>query len=159
MKKVYVLFILLAFAQLCYSQASGGQIMRPSQRQPHKTTRRMVTPSKQSQTTVEKSNRNEVITPTYTPPDIRPIPISNLAIYNIVAGSFSLLGNAQSLCQTLRNNGWGAQIYLDSRDMYRVLMIGSNNEPEAILYRDYARKTYQDAWILQIENGREVRYQ
>lgn len=141
----------MLFSIMASAQASGGQIRRNKP----KPKTEVQKPSKPRYTT----EQTEQITPTYTPPTIQPISISSLATYNVVVGTFSILSNAQGLCQTLRNEGWGAQIYLDLSNMYRVLMVGSDQEPEAVLYRNHARDTYPNAWILKIENGREYRYE
>lgn len=90
--------------------------------------------------------------------EIQPIAIDRLAKYNVVVATYSVLANAQGECQRLRNQGWGAQIYLDSK-MYRVLMVGMNDEPEAVLYRDHARKTYPNAYIMSVDNGRTYKYE
>lgn len=90
--------------------------------------------------------------------DYQLLPISGLAEYNIVVGSFSFLGKAKELCQSLRGEGWGAQIYLDSSNLYHVLMIGTNLTPENLIYLKQAQKQYPNAWIMSVENGRTYKY-
>ncbi len=153
--RLMTLLCCLSFSLIASAQASGGQIRRPVQRQPGNTKNRTVTSPKPSSTT----SSIVVDIPVNTPPAIQPILIGDLATYNVVVSTFSILANAQGLCQTLRDKGWGAQIYLDSSNMYRVLMLGTSNEPEAVLYRNHARETYPNAWILKIENGKEIRYE
>ena len=61
----------------------------------------------------------------------------------------------------LEENGT-AYYVMDKSNMYRVLMVGSDQEPEAVLYRNHARCNYLNAWILKtqkIENGREFKYE
>lgn len=140
----------LIFSLLTFAQASGGQIRRPTKRQSTK-----VMPSKPYRSTV----KTEINPPEQSPPAIQPIPMSSLAKYNVVISTYAILSNAQGSCQKLRDEGWGAQIYLDGSNHYRVLMVGISDEPEAILYRNYARQTYPDAWILKIENGHESKYE
>jgi cell division septation protein DedD len=145
----------MSFSLMASAQASGGQIRRPVKRQSTSVSRKPVT------TTKSQSNAEEEkpISPTDSSPNIEPVPISSLAMYNVVISTFSILGNAQRECQKLREAGWDAQIYLDSSNMYRVLMVGSSDEPEAILYRNHARQTYPNAWILCVRNGQAYRYQ
>ena len=147
--------VLVTLSVVASAQASGGQIRRPAKKQSSGVTKRSATSSH------PRSNREhtEQSAPTYTPPAIQPIPMSSLAKYNIVVATFSILGNAQGLCQSLRDKGWGAQIYLESSNMYRVLMVGMSDEPEAILYRDNARNTYPNAWIMCVDNGRTFKYE
>lgn len=141
----------MSFSLMASAQASGGQTRRNSPK-PKTEVRK---PSKPRNTT----GKTEQSAPIETSPAIQPIPMADLAKYNVVIGTFSILANAQGLCQSLRNEEWGAQIYLDLSNMYRVLMIGSDQEPEAVLYRNHARQKYPNAWILKIDNGREFKYE
>ncbi len=150
--RVFMALMLLLFPVLVMAQASGGQIRRPVKKQSVVSTRSNVSTSQG--VTIE---RTEQRTPASTPPSIQPISKSDLAIYNVVVCTYGILANAQGACQKLRDDGWGAQIYLDSKKMYRVLMVGTDQEPEALVYRNHAKQTYPDAWILKIENGQEVR--
>ena len=142
----------LSFSLMASAQASGGQIRRPVKKQSTVTARSNVSISQGK--TIE---RTEQRTPANTPPSIQPISKSDLAIYNVVVCTYAILANAQGTCQKLRDEGWGAQIYFDSKKMYRVLMVGTDQEPEALIYRNHAKQTYPDTWILKIENGQEIR--
>ena len=152
--RILTIICCLSFSLMASAQASGGQIRRPVKKQSTVTARSNVSISRGK--TIE---RTEQRTPANTPPSIRPISKSDLAIYNVVVCTYGILANAQGACQKLRDEGWGAQIYLDSKKMYRVLMVGSDQEPEALVYRNYAKQTYPDTWILKIENGQEMKYQ
>ena len=149
--RFYIAIILILIPLTALAQASGGQIKRPVKKQSTISNRSNVSTSQGN--TVEQT----VKIPVNTPPSIQPISKSDLAIYNVVVSTYSILANAQGLCQKLREKGWGAQIYLDAKNMYRVLLVGSDQEPEALMYRNHARQTYPDAWILKIENGQEIR--
>lgn len=152
--KLLIIICCLSFSLMSSAQASGGQIRRPVKKQSTVTARSNVSISQGK--TIE---RTEQRTPANTPPSIQPISKSDLAIYNVVVCTYGILANAQGACQKLRDEGWGAQIYLDSKKMYRVLMVGTDQEPEALVYRNHAKQTYPDAWILKIENGQEMKYQ
>ena len=147
--RIITLLCCLSFALMASAQASGGQIRR-STTKPRTEVKKQPKP-RNTTTQTEQSK------PTYTQPAIQPISISSLATYNVVISTLGILSNAQGLCQSLRDKGWSAQIYLDPSNMYRVLMVGTSDEPEAILYRNKAKQTYPDAWILTVENGREYK--
>ena len=149
--RILTLLCCMSFTLMTSAQASGGQIRRSSSKP--KTEVKKQSKSYNATPHVEQS------TSTYTSPAIQPISISSLATYNVVISTFRIIGNAQTLCQRLRNEGWSAQIYLDSSNMYRVLMVGTSDEPEAILYRNNAKQTYPDAWILKVENGRAFKFE
>lgn len=158
MKRLLLLLILSMLITQSYAQASGGQIRRPVKKQSTVVARSNVSTS-QGNAIENAIERIEQRTPANTHPSIQPISKSDLAIYNVVVCTYGILANAQGACQKLRDEGWGAQIYLDSKKMYRVLMVGTDQEPEALVYRNHAKQTYPDAWILKIENGQEMKYQ
>ena len=162
MKKVIYLSIMFLMISLTISaQEPGGQITRKrtakvlsqtsvqtkkNNSKPRQQTRKT---SKARSTTVQVEQK----APSYT--SIQPIPISSLATYNDVVGAFSVLSNAQYLCQKLRDEGWGAQICIYYT--YRVIMVGTNQESEAVSYINQARLTsFPGAYILKVENGRVV---
>lgn len=89
---------------------------------------------------------------------IQPITISFLAKYNIVCASFSTLKYASEFCYDLRDKGYNAQIYLDSHNIYRIIINRFFSEQDALNFRNSIRSKYQDAWILYINNGKEERY-
>ena len=156
--RILILLCSMSFALMASAQASGGQIRRPVKKQSTTTHNRPTQSSKPRKNEEQSQPQSEQAKPNISPA-IQPIPMSGLATYNVVTNTFSILENAQGACQKLRNEGWGAQIYLDSSNMYRVLMVGTNQEPEAVLYRNHARQTYPNAWILKIDNGREFKYE
>lgn len=150
--RILILLCSMSFALMASAQASGGQIRR-------NTTKPRTEVKKHSNPRNAVPRVEQQSTQTYAQPAIQPISISSLATYNVVISTLSILSNAQGLCQSLRDKGWSAQIYLDPSNMYRVLMVGTNDEPEAILYRNNAKQTYPDAWILKVENGRAFKFE
>lgn len=150
--KYIILFWATLLPLVVSAQASGGQIRRNVT----KTNTEVKKASKPHRST----SQTEQSAPTYAPPAIQPLPISSLSKFNIVAGTYSILANAQGFCQSLRDKGWGAQIYFDSsNNMYRVLMVGTNDEPEAVLYRKKAQESYPASWIMVVDNGQLYRYE
>ena len=89
---------------------------------------------------------------------IQPILRNQLHKYNVVAISYELLSNAQRQCRRLMEQGYPAQIYMDSKDYYRVIVSGFDNEREALNLREYIIDEYPDSWILFVDNGHEERY-
>lgn len=165
--KLLTLLCCLSVTLSASAQASGGQIRRTTKIQnnvANKTAPPSHNENKSKDRSKNQSKSSKAIshtkqrTSTFTTPTIQPIPMGNLATYNIVVSTFRFLDNAQGLCQKLRDEGWGAQIYVDSSNMYRVLMAGTSDESEAIKYRNHARQTYPNAWILFINNGKEEKY-
>jgi len=72
-----------------------------------------------------------------------------LQAYNVVCGSFKSLDNANNLCSTLKNKGYGAIIAQNpATSMYRVIATSTNSKADAISSRDKLRATYPDAWVL-----------
>ena len=151
-KRFFILILVILFPLVVAAQASGGQIRRSSPK-PKTEVRK---PSKPRNTTGKTEQR----APIDTSPAIQPIPMADLAKYNVVVGTFGILANAQGLCQSLRDRGFKVEIYYSSSaNMYRVVRIGTNNVSESISFRDEMQQKYPGAWILIIDNGRELKYE
>jgi len=74
---------------------------------------------------------------------------AGLRNFSVVVGSFSVKANAEGLTQTLRNQGYAAQIaYNQSRNMYRVIASTFDDKASAVRSRNDFRATYPDAWLL-----------
>ncbi|MBP5278384.1 MAG: SPOR domain-containing protein [Prevotella sp.] len=74
---------------------------------------------------------------------------AGLRNFSVVVGSFSVKANAEGLTQTLRNQGYAAQIaYNASRNMYRVVASTYDDKASAVRSRNDLRATYPDAWLL-----------
>ena len=74
---------------------------------------------------------------------------AGLRNFSVVVGSFSVMANAEGLTQTLRNQGYAAQIaYNASRNMYRVVASTYDDKASAVRSRNDLRATYPDAWLL-----------
>ncbi|MBR5350003.1 MAG: SPOR domain-containing protein [Prevotella sp.] len=74
---------------------------------------------------------------------------AGLRNFSVVVGSFSVKANAEGLTQTLRNQGYAAQIaYNASRNMYRVVASTYDDKASAVRSRNDLRNTYPDAWLL-----------
>ena len=156
MKKLLLFIVLVAFPLLAIAQASGGQISRKTKSMEIK---------KQSKVNGDKkenvSSKEKQIAPETPPkPIIDPISINSLSTYNIVGGSFSLLSKASNQCYRWREAGYKAQIYLDSKGIYQVVLQSFNVEQDALNFRTYVRNysDHPEAWILYIVNGHEERY-
>ena len=89
---------------------------------------------------------------------IMPVTMDDLKKYNVVAISYELLENAQRQCKRLKEDGYDAQIYLDSQDYYRVIVGSFNCECDALDLRACIFDRYPESWILCFEDGREERY-
>lgn len=112
----------------------------------------------QSNTNQQTKPQGRPTKPANTVKLIQPILRSQLHKYNVVAISYELLSNAQRQCRRLMEHGYPAQIYLDSKDYYRVIAGGFDNEREALNLREYIIDEYPDSWILFVDNGHEERY-
>lgn len=86
---------------------------------------------------------------------IKPTPKERLAIYNVVVTTCKTLLEAQGLCQNLREEGYPAQIFLESPQRYHVLIMSSYNEDFAQLNLNFVMQSYPNAWILRIEGEYE----
>ncbi len=73
---------------------------------------------------------------------------AGLKAYSVVVGSFGVKANADRLQQTLRNNGYNAQIVRSANNLYRVVAATADNKRDAAADRDRLRNQYADAWIL-----------
>ncbi len=76
---------------------------------------------------------------------------TGLKNFSVVVGSFSLAANAEGLQQTLRNNGYDAQIVLNSSvqpSMYRVVAATYDTKADAAACRDALQGRYPGAWLL-----------
>ena len=113
--------------------------------------------NKQQRTIIQpQRKRNTVKSNTVKPP--QPVAITQLRKYNVVAVSYELLSNAQRQCRKLREQGYPAQIYLDSKEYYRVIPGSFNSEREALNFRESIFESFPESWILCVENGNEERY-
>ena len=76
---------------------------------------------------------------------------SGLKNFSVVVGSFGLKTNAEGLQQTLRNEGYNAQVVLNSSvtpAMYRVVATTFDTKSEAAASRDALLAKYPGAWLL-----------
>lgn len=71
-----------------------------------------------------------------------------LKAYSVVVGAFGVKANAERLQQTLRNNGYNAQIVLNERNLYRVVAATADSKKDAAADLSRLRSQYSDAWIL-----------
>lgn len=71
-----------------------------------------------------------------------------LKAYSVVVGAFGVKANAERLQQTLRNNGYNAQLVLNERNLYRVIAATSDTKKDAAADLSRLRSQYADAWIL-----------
>lgn len=74
-----------------------------------------------------------------------------LNTYSVVVGSFSLRANADGLQQTLRNEGYDAQVVINnsvSPAMYRVVATTFNNKADAAASRNALQGKFPGAWLL-----------
>lgn len=74
---------------------------------------------------------------------------SGLQAFSVVVGSFGLKANAEGLVNTLRSQGYAAQLaYNSERNLYRVIASTFGNKMDAVTSRDKLRAYYPDAWLL-----------
>ena len=76
---------------------------------------------------------------------------AGLKNYSVVVGSFGLQTNAEGLQQTLRNEGYNAQVVLNSAvspAMYRVVATTFDTKSEAAASRDALLAKFPGAWLL-----------
>ena len=112
-----------------------------------------------NQTVIQMSVKAVQDGPTDSSPAIQPISKDKLSKYNVVASSFSTLASAQKECQRIREDGYFSNIFLDSSNMYRVLIfMGTNSEQEAKAKREGALEMFPTALIMVVEHGRAYRY-
>lgn len=148
-KKLIALFIAFSLSLPTFSQVSGGQITR-------KSTSKTETVVKSNYSSSLSQNKTKNSKPS---PNIQPTSIDCLPMYNVVVGTHYATDKACQWCQLLRDRGYSSQIYWDAqRNLYRIIIGGTNVERDALSLRDISRQTYPDAWILYIVNGKEERY-
>jgi len=71
-----------------------------------------------------------------------------LKAYSVVVGSFGVKANAERLQETLRKDGYNAQIVRTANNLFRVVAATSDTKKDAAIDRDRLRGSYADAWIL-----------
>ena len=80
---------------------------------------------------------------------------SGLKNFSVVVGSFSLKANAEGLQQTLKSEGYDAQVVLNSAvqpAMYRVVATTFDTKAEAAASRNDLQTKYAGAWLLYNNN-------
>lgn len=84
------------------------------------------------------------------PENVQLINGSGLRNFSVVVGSFGVRANAEGLQQTLKNQGYDAQIVFNSaRNMYRVVASTFDDKASAVRSRnDFKAGSYPDAWLL-----------
>lgn len=74
---------------------------------------------------------------------------AGLKQFSVVVGSFSVKANALGLQQTLKSQGYDAQVaYNEGRNMYRVVAATFDGKGDAVQSRNQFRASYPDAWLL-----------
>ena len=76
---------------------------------------------------------------------------AGLKNFSVVVGSFSLKANAEGLQQTLKNEGYEAQVVMNnnvSPVMYRVVATTFDNKADAAASRNGLQTKYPGAWLL-----------
>ena len=76
---------------------------------------------------------------------------SGLKNFSVVVGSFSLKANAEGLQQTLKNEGYDAQVVMNSNvspAMYRVVATTFDTKADAAASRNGLQTKYPGAWLL-----------
>jgi cell division septation protein DedD len=71
--------------------------------------------------------------------------------FSVVVGSFSLRANAEGLQQTLRSEGYDAQIVMNNNvtpAMYRVVATTFDSKVDAAASRNGLQNKYPGAWLL-----------
>lgn len=154
--RLLVVVFSLAISTALFAQASGGQIKRRTPK-PKTEVRKVSKPRRSTTQTVQ----TEQSTPTYTPPAVQTVPLSNLAKYNLVIGSFSIGANAQQLCTVMKERGYNSFLYLEitSPPMYRVIVASSNAESDILSAANKLKNQFPGLWILYVENGQIYRMQ
>ena len=125
--------------------------------------------AQQTQPAVQQNVETNVVTPLETKPATQAQVVDNadnvsvrqesvqvvsgdgLKNFSVVVGSFGLKTNAEGLQQTLRNEGYNAQIVLNSAvtpATYRVVATTFDTKSEAAASRDALLGKYPGAWLL-----------
>jgi len=76
---------------------------------------------------------------------------AGLKNFSVVVGSFSLKANAEGLQQTLKSEGYEAQVVVNSNvspAMYRVIATTFDSKADAAASRDGLQTKYPGAWLL-----------
>ena len=76
---------------------------------------------------------------------------SGLKNFSVVVGSFSLRANADGLQQTLRNEGYDAQVVVNANvnpGMYRVVATTFDAKADAAASRNSLQTKFPGAWLL-----------
>ena len=76
---------------------------------------------------------------------------SGLKNFSVVVGSFSLKANAEGLQQTLKSQGYNAQVVVNNQvspAMYRVVATTFDTKGEAAASRNALQEKYPGAWLL-----------
>ena len=76
---------------------------------------------------------------------------AGLKNFSVVVGSFSLKANAEGLQQTLRSEGYDAQIVMNNNvtpAMYRVVATTFDSKMDAAASRNGLQNKYPGAWLL-----------
>jgi len=75
---------------------------------------------------------------------------NGLKNFSVVVGSFGVEANAEALMNTLRNQGYDAQLALnETRKLYRVIASTHPDKESAVESRNKLRsQNYPDAWLL-----------
>ncbi len=111
---------------------------------------------------VQVTPASETVTPVTPATDNTPVRSEavvalggDLKAYSVICGSFSVQTNAESLCQSLKADGYKAGIVKNvDRNMYRVYIGTYNTKAEAVTARDAfkaanpSRQDFQESWIL-----------
>ena len=84
------------------------------------------------------------------PENVQLINGSGLRNLSVGVGSFGVRSNAEGLQQTLKNQGYDAQIvYNSARNMYRVVASTFDDKASAVRSRnDFKAGSYPEAWLL-----------
>ena len=76
---------------------------------------------------------------------------TGLKNFSVVVGSFSLKANAEGLQQTLKNQGYNAQVVVNNgvtHDMYRVVATTFESKNESAGSRHALTEKFPGAWLL-----------
>ncbi len=76
---------------------------------------------------------------------------NGLKNFSVVVGSFSLKANAEGLQQTLKNEGYDAQVVVNNQvqpAMYRVVATTFDTKADAASSRNSLQTKYPGAWLL-----------
>ncbi len=76
---------------------------------------------------------------------------NGLKNFSVVVGSFSLKANAEGLQQTLKNDGYDAQVVVNNQvqpAMYRVVATTFDTKADAAASRNSLQTKYPGAWLL-----------